>query len=81
MGRNFRLLTPQTGRAMPAIRKILLPEEEGCPEGMHVSAYDFIVATKGGTNQNASKELERVCERYGDWSPNCRPVNPKGLNQ
>ena len=65
----------QTGRAMPAIRKIWLPEEGGWPEGMHVSVYDSIRALKGGTQQNASNELQRIQERYGDRSTNCRPVS------
>ena len=53
---------------LPSIRKIRLPD------GMFVSVYDVIVAMKGCSQENASKELGRIRERYGDNSPNWRVV-------
>ncbi len=51
-----------------------LPEEDGWPAGMHVSVYDAIRAVKGRNVERASKELERIQERYGDNSTLCRVV-------
>ena len=65
----------QTGRAMPAIRKIWLPEEGGWPEGMHVSVYDVIQAVKGCTQPNAAQEFKRLGDTYGDRCATCTAVN------
>ncbi len=58
----------QTGRAMPAIRKISLPE------GVFVSVYDVIQAIKGCSCENAAHELKRLRERYGDDCANCTVI-------
>ncbi len=64
----------QTGRAMPAIRKIWLPAKESWPEGAYISIYDVIRAVKGCNMENASNEFHRIQERYGDGSTICRAI-------
>ena len=44
----------QTGRAMPAIRKIRLTDG-----ALHISVHDVIVAIKGYSQQNAAQEFKR----------------------
>ncbi len=60
----------QTGRAMPAIRKIRLADG-----ALHISVHDVIVAIKGYSQQNAAQEFKRLGDTYGDWCATCTPIN------
>ena len=60
----------QTGRAMPAIRKIRLADG-----ALHISVHDVIVAIKGYNQQNAAQEFKRLGDTYGDWCATCTPVS------
>ena len=61
----------QTGRAMPAIRKIRLAGD------IFISVYDVIQAVKGCSQENAAQELQRMRKRFGDGCANCTAIRSR----